>query len=126
MSAIICFCGHAKHYHYVTGVTSCVATIAQGLCACTEWRPQEGPTVGRTYYDSAKSVAVDPVNHPPHYSSHPSGIECIDVVEHMGFCIGNAIKYLWRAGKKGDLIEDLKKAKWYIDREIERLERAKK
>ena len=66
------------------------------------------------------------VNHPSHYTSHPSGIECIDVVEHMGFCVGNAIKYLWRAGQKGDQVEDLKKARWYVDREISRLEKASK
>lgn len=64
----------------------------------------------------------DPVNHPKHYTSHPSGVECITIVEHMGFCIGNAIKYLWRADKKGPPIEDLKKARWYIDREIQRRE----
>jgi hypothetical protein len=62
------------------------------------------------------------VNRPKHYTSHPSGIECIAIVEHMGFCIGNAIKYLWRAGQKGATIEDLKKARWYVDREISRLE----
>jgi hypothetical protein len=67
---------------------------------------------------------VDAVNHPPHYTSHPSGIECIEVVEHYGFCIGNAIKYLWRAGLKGDAIEDLKKARWYLDREIQKRENA--
>lgn len=60
----------------------------------------------------------DPVNHPAHYNSHPSGIECIDVVRHFCFNVGNAIKYLWRAGLKGDAIEDLKKARWYIDDEI--------
>jgi uncharacterized protein DUF3310 len=64
----------------------------------------------------------DLINHPSHYTSHPSGIECIEVVEHMPFNVGNAIKYLWRAGLKGSLIEDLKKARWYIDREIQRLE----
>lgn len=62
----------------------------------------------------------DNVNHPPHYA-HPSGIECIDVVEHMSFNVGNAIKYLWRAGRKGPALEDLRKAAWYINREIERL-----
>jgi hypothetical protein len=62
----------------------------------------------------------DPVNHPSHYTSHPSGVECITVTEHMGFCIGNAIKYLWRAGLKGDEVEDLQKAQWYLDREIKR------
>ena len=62
----------------------------------------------------------DPVSHPPHYTQHPSGVECIRITEHMGFCLGNAVKYIWRADLKGDAIEDLKKARWYIDREIER------
>jgi hypothetical protein len=65
------------------------------------------------------------IDHPKHYNSHPAGIECIDVVEHMPFNIGNAIKYLWRAGLKGDAIEDLKKAAWYANREAERLSKAK-
>lgn len=60
----------------------------------------------------------DPVNHPAHYTSHPSGIECIEVTQHMGFNIGNAVKYLWRADLKNDAIEDLKKAKWYIEQEL--------
>ena len=66
----------------------------------------------------------DPVNHPKHYTD-PSGVECIDIVEHRSFNIGNAMKYLFRAGRKGDLIEDLKKAKWYVAREIARLEKTK-
>ena len=61
---------------------------------------------------------ADRVNHPPHYTSHPSGIECIQVTEHMGFNLGNAIKYIWRADLKADAIEDLRKAKWYIEREL--------
>lgn len=73
----------------------------------------------------------DNVNHPKHYTSHPSGIECIQVTEHYNFNIGNAIKYLWRNGLKDEdgkelrekQIEDLKKAAWYINREIEKLER---
>ena len=65
----------------------------------------------------------DSVNHPVHYTSHPSGVECIQITEHMTFCIGNAVKYLWRAGLKGKSdIEDLKKAAWYINREIKRRE----
>lgn len=64
------------------------------------------------------STGPDMVNRPPHYTSHPSGVECIQVTEHYGFCIGSAIKYLWRAGLKGDAIEDLQKAVWYINREI--------
>ncbi|NKU46707.1 DUF3310 domain-containing protein [Rhodococcus hoagii] len=65
--------------------------------------------------------AADPVNHPGHYTSHPSGVECIQVTEHMSFCLGNAIKYIWRADLKGNAIEDLQKARWYVDREIARL-----
>ena len=65
----------------------------------------------------------DAVNHPAHYTSHPSGVECIQVVEHMGFNLGNAIKYIWRADEKGAAIQDLRKAAWYVQREIERRER---
>jgi hypothetical protein len=61
----------------------------------------------------------DPVNHPTHYTAHPSGVECIQITEHMGFCLGNAVKYIWRADLKNG-IEDLEKAAWYINREIER------
>ena len=70
------------------------------------------------------------VEHPMHYNAHPSGVECIDIVEHMTFCVGNAIKYCWRAGLKGSAgeiakkrIEDLRKAEFYIRREITRLEK---
>jgi hypothetical protein len=62
----------------------------------------------------------DPVNHPKHYCSHPSGVECIQITEHMSFCLGNAVKYIWRADEKNDAVEDLRKARWYIDREIAR------
>lgn len=68
--------------------------------------------------------AEDMVNHPPHYTTHPSGVECIQITEHMNFCLGNAMKYIWRAGDKHETpLEDLKKAKWYIEREIARLEK---
>ena len=67
----------------------------------------------------------DPVNHPAHYKT--GSIECIDVIEALGlghdFCVGNAVKYLFRAGKKGSLLEDLKKARWYVNRAIESLEK---
>ena len=63
----------------------------------------------------------DNVNHPKHYNSHPSGVECIEITEHMNFCLGNAVKYIWRASLKGKEIEDLRKARWYIDREISRI-----
>jgi len=63
----------------------------------------------------------DPVNHPYHYNAHPSGVECIQIVEHMNFNVGNAVKYLWRASEKNG-VEDLRKAAWYVNREIQRLE----
>lgn len=66
------------------------------------------------------SSSHDPVNHPKHYTEHPSGIECIQVTEHMSFCLGNAVKYIWRADLKQNAIEDLQKAVWYINREIEK------
>lgn len=65
----------------------------------------------------------DPVNHPSHYTSHPSGIECIEIVRHMSFNRGNSIKYTWRAGDKGNEIEDLEKAIWYLKDEVERLKK---
>lgn len=65
-------------------------------------------------------VEPDMVNYPPHYIAHPSGVECIQITEHYNFNVGNAIKYLWRSDKKNGL-EDLKKAAWYVNREIERL-----
>lgn len=69
-------------------------------------------------------MVYEQVNHPNHYQ-HPSGVECITVVEHFPFNIGNAIKYLWRAGSKPDVdtLIDYHKAIWYISREIERLQK---
>lgn len=62
----------------------------------------------------------DPVNHPQHYTGHPSGIECIEISRHMNFNLGNVMKYIWRADSKGNTIEDLKKAAWYLEDEIKR------
>ena len=64
----------------------------------------------------------DPVEHPEHYTTHASGIECIQITEHMNFCLGNAIKYIWRADVKGNKVQDLKKAIFYLAREIRRVE----
>ncbi len=70
---------------------------------------------------------TDNINRPEHYNSHPSKIECIDIAQHHDFLIGNAIKYLWRAGIKSTdtEIEDLKKAIWNIQRKISLLEKIK-
>lgn len=68
---------------------------------------------------------TDLVNHPPHYTNSnakcskcSAAIECIDVTEHMGFNLGNVVKYLWRADLKGTPVRDLEKARWYLTREI--------
>ncbi len=78
------------------------------------------PSASSSIGDS-RTQMYDSVNHPKHYMKHPSGIECIVVTEHMNFCLGNAVKYIWRAGDKGNQLEDLKKARWYLDREIARI-----
>lgn len=70
--------------------------------------------------DGGMSNINDNVNHPRHYTTHPSGVECIEVTEHMNFNLGNAVKYIWRADLKNDAIEDLEKAAWYLQREINR------
>lgn len=80
--------------------------------------------------EKEEPVKKDNVNHPTWYTQHPSGIECIEITRHYCFSIGNAIKYLWRAGLKKELgledkqkeIEDLNKAIWYIKDRIKQLE----
>jgi hypothetical protein len=69
-----------------------------------------------------KKPSADPINHPPHYTH--GGMEPIDAIEswQLGFCLGNVVKYVARAGHKGDRLEDLKKARWYLEREIKKLE----
>jgi hypothetical protein len=63
----------------------------------------------------------DQVHHPHHYTAHKSGIECIEITEHLSFCLGNALKYLWRSGLKDGTpgSADLQKAAWYLRREVD-------
>lgn len=68
------------------------------------------------------AVNEDKIN-PPHYKAHLSGVECIQITEWMNFNLGNAVKYIWRCQEKNNTIIDLKKAAWYLNREIERLEK---
>lgn len=77
------------------------------------------------FIQNGELVMNDPVKHPKHYTDHPSGIECIQVTEHMSFNLGNALKYIWRCDLKLDAIEDLKKAVWYLEREISKREASK-
>lgn len=90
-----------------------------------EGKKPEPFTISFNYEDAVLTcdgmeVIHDPVNHPAHYTKHPSGVECIEITRHMNFNIGNAIKYLWRSNDKGQPIQDLEKAVWYINDEIER------
>lgn len=71
----------------------------------------------------AAETKPETINSPKHYNSSPSGIEAIEILRHMNFNVGNAAKYLFRCGLKGDAIEDLKKSRWYINDEIARLEK---
>lgn len=64
-------------------------------------------------------IQPDDINRPKHYTQHPSGVECIQITEHMGFNLGNAVKYIWRADlKHTDSSSDLLKAVWYLQREL--------
>ena len=64
----------------------------------------------------------DLINKPPHYRGHPSGVECIELAENYGFCLGNAFKYLFRCGSKDAPEQDLRKARWYLERELAKRE----
>ena len=83
------------------------------------------------HYNAYPGVEVidltETVDHPPHYLAHPSGVECIEIAEAYPFNVGAAIKYLWRAGLKGGThekrVEDLRKAAWFVQREVARVER---
>jgi len=103
----------------LSGPITCPKCLSEELAA----RPlgvAEVEALARKHADKLEDAPGGPVDHPRHYNTNPSGVECITVVEHMGFNVGNAVKYLWRAGEKGSPIEDLKKARWYIEREISR------
>lgn len=76
----------------------------------------------RDLVEEVEAPSPDPINAPEHYTSHASGIQPIDIAEHMSFCLGNVVKYVMRFERKGGL-EDLKKARFYIEREIARREK---
>lgn len=99
-----------------------IAALECTTSDCSKPQGHRSPCGGHRASVDSPEVS-DPINHPSHYTSIVPGIECIQVVEHLSFLRGNAIKYLWRAGAKGDVLEDLKKAQWYIQREIDNLQR---
>ena len=75
-----------------------------------------------TRYNDDRSDTHDSVDHPDHYTWHPTGIECIEVIEEFPHNIAAAMGYCWRHQRKGRPIEDLRKAVWHIQREIQRIE----
>lgn len=102
-------------------VADFIEAIANGTACTAEEAPRHSglqppfrnPTAPVDHVEQAR----DMVNHPPHYTGHPSGVECIEVAEHLPFCLGNAFKYLFRRNDKGSLRHNLEKALWYIRRE---------
>lgn len=129
-----CFdCPHVVALHLGPAVNWSRYCLVPG-CACQgfpiEEMPDEmfGDPRERPFSTKAQIAAQhDSVNHPQHYTSHPSGVECIQITEHYNFCLGNAIKYIWRSGLKqgSDDVEDLEKARFYLDREIARRKSSK-
>lgn len=83
---------------------------------------QDSGSVAQGSQNDPQAIPEDPIN-PAHYRKNASGIECIEVTRHMNFNVGNAMKYIWRYEHKGDPIETLKKAQWYLNDEIVRLEK---
>jgi len=114
---------HMSQEHGLTMIDSELSDVCNAVDRMrAEWKANELKRQCRKC-GGGDGAAVDPVNHPPHYTQHPSGVECIQVTECMSFCLGNAVKYIWRADLKNDAIEDLEKARWYVSREIERRKR---
>lgn len=118
VSCSVCKPMQTNHNYAMTGVTTPEKHIRN-----------QKENVKLKVYMIMNEQKADSVNHPAHYNSHPSGIECIEIARHHNFNIGNAIKYLWRAGLKSEegmedtdkQVEDLNKAIWYIQDEIKRI-----
>jgi hypothetical protein len=105
-----------ENYHYACWQTGWYT----GIEPKGEW--PVGAEQAEPVFDHIKGDPSDPVNSPSHYRWLPNGIEVIDITETLNFTMGNAVKYILRADHKGKPIEDLRKAAWYIEREIARRE----
>lgn len=128
-----------KYIGYLNGIESNIAVaIDDSECLIfAENSASKFEKIYRRTYDNINETSFndnvnnkpDNVEHPSHYTSHPSGVECIEVTRHFCFDIGNAIKYLWRAGLKKEQgmsnldkeIEDCNKAIWYIKDHVKML-----
>lgn len=97
---------------------------AKRIYELTNGRQRMHPVTGKMLMQAAEKPKTDNVNHPAHYKV--GGVETIDFIEAkgLGYNLGNVVKYITRAGHKNDLVEDLKKARWYLNREISKLDGA--
>ena len=106
-------CPYLAQPEPITRCSMCGTAITSALGVCGNPKCSLSP-------ECPRYPKPDPINHPPHYTQHPSGVECITITEHYNFNVGNAIKYLWRAGLKDgtDAASDLRKAAWYVRRRL--------
>lgn len=111
----VCFVAHAEDSWGFTG-----SLPAELTAECAEHRGAIGRVLYAERQQLEHAAGHDAVERPAHYTRGP--IECVEVIEglSLGYHLGNVIKYVWRAGQKGDALEDLRKARWYLDREIKR------
>lgn len=119
-AAVACRCcgSQIRHAHQIEHQTSDIDVCDP--CAISWVKRKLIEESKMKFGEEVKEAAPDMVNHPPHYNKHPSGVECIDVIEWMPANIANAMKYLWRSEHKNGK-QDLEKAIWYINREIKRV-----
>lgn len=114
MTTDTCVCGHPHHE------AMCAEIISRGgydyTCPCTHFVAQRITIVA-----DAPPLPPDSVHRPAHYTRFANNVQPIDLIEQLPYNLGAAIKYLARAGYKGSAAEDLRKARWHIDRELARL-----
>jgi hypothetical protein len=130
MALLVCTldgCGHPVIRHDEQGRCWAAGCINKNHFPCSHTMVANNQPDRFTFATDETEAISDPVHHPSHYRAYyPGGPECIDVTGAMGFNVGNAVKYLWRAGRKTpDAIEDLRKALVYVQFEIDRLNREK-
>lgn len=124
MSSFICnTCDWHKNNYCTNNDSEFFDTRTKSTNTCGNYYPALSITNAPLVNIETSVMTKETVNHPNHYNI--GGIEVIDFIESwdLNFSLGNAIKYIARAPYKNDKIEDLKKARWYIDREIQRLEK---
>jgi hypothetical protein len=107
--SILCICGHDRGTHW-WGTHDCFQEVhTNKTCQCKAWTR------------AVDNVGHDPVNKPSHYTRFPGDVQPIDLLEHLTFNLGAAGKYILRAGHKGPAAEDIKKAIWFLERELKRV-----